>query len=87
MDARHLVENTTVRWPEQTRHLVYASTTATKALYPHYASLKTIMGREEHLKHPVPYHTKYACDTGQTRNKLLEQPVRAVAAAVSQARI
>ena len=35
------------------------------SLYPHYASLKTIMGREEHLKHPV----------------------RAVAAAVSQARI
>ena len=32
--------------------------------YPHYARLKTIMGREEHLKHPV----------------------RAVAAAVSQAR-
>ena len=22
------------------------------SLYPHYASLKTIMGREEHLKHP-----------------------------------
>ena len=35
------------------------------ALYPHYASLKTVMGREEHLKHPV----------------------RALAAAVSQARI
>ena len=34
------------------------------SLCPHYASLKTVMGREEHLKHPV----------------------RAVAAAVSQAR-
>ena len=35
------------------------------SLYPHYASLKTVMGLEEQLKHPV----------------------RAVAAAVSQARI
>ena len=26
---RTILENTTVRWPEQTRHLVYASTTAT----------------------------------------------------------
>ena len=55
---RTILENTTVRWPEQTRHLVYASTTATQA--------QSDTGRFYCLGTSCP-HPRRALPTGHTR--------------------